>query len=102
LRRACKKSGITYGRFKRDGFVFHDLRHTFNTNARKAGIPESVIMKITGHSTREMFDRYNSVDKKDMENAAKMMGVFLQKCDQTVTKGKKEAFTENGKGSITN
>ena len=35
---------------------------------RKAGVPESVIMKITGHSTREMFDRYNSVDVEDLND----------------------------------
>ena len=51
---ACEKAGIPYGRFEKDGFVFHDLRHTFNTYMRKAGIAESVIMDITGHSTREM------------------------------------------------
>ncbi|TYT75273.1 hypothetical protein FIM25_06105 [Desulfobotulus mexicanus] len=27
-----------------------------------AAIPESVIMKITGHSTMEMFNRYNTFD----------------------------------------
>jgi integrase len=61
----CKKAGVVYGRFKPGGFIFHDLRHTFNTNMRKAGVAESVIMAITGHSTREMFDRYNRVDLDD-------------------------------------
>ena len=44
---------------------------------RKAGVPESVIMEITGHSTREMFDRYNTVDHKDLKEASKQMGKFL-------------------------
>jgi integrase len=52
LKRACKRAGIKYGRFVEGGFIFHDLRHTFNTNMRKAGVSESVIMDITGHSTR--------------------------------------------------
>jgi hypothetical protein len=34
-------------------------------------------MKITGHSTREMFDRYNTVDVDDAENASKKLEVFL-------------------------
>ena len=38
LKKACKGAGITYGPFAKDGFVFHDLRHTFNTNMRKAGV----------------------------------------------------------------
>ena len=81
LVKACKKSGIIYGRFEKDGFVFHDLRHTFNTNMRKAGVSESVIMAITGHSTREMFDRYNVVDKEDTRNAIDQLGVFFQSVD---------------------
>lgn len=69
LKMACKDAGIPYGRFIKDGFVFHDLRHTFNTYMRKAGVPESVIMEITGHSTREMFDRYNTIDADDAKEA---------------------------------
>jgi len=67
LKNACSDAGVSYGRSKKKGFVFHDLRHTFNTNMRKAGIQESVIMKITGHSTRSMFDRYNTINEKDLE-----------------------------------
>ena len=84
LKIACKRAGITYGRFKENGFVFHDLRHTFNTNMRKAGVPESVIMGITGHSTRAMFDRYNTVDEEDTRQAVDQMGVYLKNVDQTV------------------
>ena len=73
----CKKAGIKYGRFKKGGFVFHDLRHTFNTNMRKAGVQESVIMEITGHSTREMFDRYNTIDEEDAQKAVNQLEVFL-------------------------
>jgi integrase len=74
---ACEKAGIVYGRFEKDGFVFHDLRHTFNTYMRKAGVPESVIMEITGHSTREMFDRYNTVDHDDKRQAIEKYRGFL-------------------------
>lgn len=73
LRKACKEAGVSYGRFEKSGFVFHDLRHTFNTNMRKAGVPESVIMKITGHSSRSMFDRYNTVDEGDLRQAIEQM-----------------------------
>ena len=78
LRLACKKAGIEYGRFVEGGFIFHDLRHTFNTNMRKAGVAESVIMAITGHSTREMFDRYNRVDGDDATTAINQFEGFLQ------------------------
>ena len=80
---ACKKAGVVYGRFEKDGFVFHDLRHTFNTNMRKAGVAESVIMAITGHSTREMFDRYNTIDLEDTQQALDRLGDFLESGDQS-------------------
>ena len=51
---------------------------------RKAGVPESVIMEITGHSTRAMFDRYNTVDVEDTRRAVDQMGAYLESVDQTV------------------
>jgi len=78
LKVACKAAGIAYGRFEKGGFVFHDLRHTFNTNMRRAGVPESVIMAVTGHSTREMFDRYNRVDESDAKEAAAALVKYLR------------------------
>ena len=59
-------------------------RHSFNTNMRKSGVPESVIMKITGHSTREMFLRYDTVDGSDTRKAVDQMEGFLKSVDQTV------------------
>jgi integrase len=90
LKKACKDAGITYGRFVDGGFIFHDLRHTFNTNMRKAGVQESVIMEITGHSTREMFDRYNRIDEDDARNAVNQFERFIENVNQTVNKDKIE------------
>ena len=97
LRKACKAAQIPYGRFLKGAFVFHDLRHTFNTNMRKAGVPESVIMNITGHSTREMFDRYNSIDADDTREAIGQLSSYFQKCFQSAYKtaqNDKKGFTE--------
>jgi hypothetical protein len=44
---------------------------------RKAGVAESVIMAITGDSTREMFDRYNRVDGDDTATAMNQLEGFL-------------------------
>ena len=65
--KGMKAAGIPCGRKTPGGLTFHDLRHTFNTNARKAGIPDKLIMKITGHSTREMFDRYNTITADEID-----------------------------------
>ena len=69
LRNACEEAKILYGRFKDGGFVFHDLRRTFTTDMRKAGVQESVIMEITGHARHEVFDRYNQIDLEDKRRA---------------------------------
>jgi len=84
LKKACKRANIEYGRFIKGGFIFHDLRHTFNTNMRKAGVAESVIMDVTGHSTREMFDRYNTIDEDDTRQAVGQLSTFLKSVDHPV------------------
>ena len=82
---ACQKAGIIYGRSKRDGFIFHDLRHSFNTYMRKAGVDKSVIKKITGHATDEMFDRYDTIDVEDTRLAVDQLRGYFANVTQTVT-----------------
>jgi integrase len=59
---ACKKANI-------ENFTFHDLRHTFNTNAYRAGVPIPTIMKITGHKSMTMFRRYTTISLEDLKEA---------------------------------
>jgi integrase len=95
LRKACEKAKIEYGRFVKGGFIFHDLRHTFNTNMRKAGVQESVIMEVTGHSTREMFDRYNTIDEDDTRKAVNQLSAFLNSVDHPVDQVEKVEQKKN-------
>jgi hypothetical protein len=39
-------------------------------------------MVITGHSTREIFDRYNTIDSDDARQAIDQLEVFLRNSDQ--------------------
>jgi len=64
FRRACKAVKLT-------GVWFHDLRRSFVTNARRRGVPESVVMRMSGHRSRAVFDRYNIVEEDDLRDAVK-------------------------------
>ena len=55
---------------------FHDLRRSGVRNLSRSGVPETVIMRITGHRTRAMFDRYNITSESDLADAASRVEAF--------------------------
>jgi integrase len=61
---ACKKAKIGYR-------LFHDYRRSAVRNMERARVPRSAAMKVTGHRTESIYQRYAITDAEMMDEATK-------------------------------
>lgn len=72
---ACKAVGLPAGR--KVGFTFHDTRRTAVRNLIRAGVDQTVAMKISGHETTSTFRRYNITSEEDLRAAVEKVAAYV-------------------------
>lgn len=68
---ACEAEGLTK--------IPHDFRRTAVRNLVRAGVPESIAMKLTGHLTRAIFDKYDIVAGRDLRWATELLHTYQER-----------------------
>lgn len=65
----CKRCWNTANRRVGMDKLFHDLRRSAVRNFIAAGLPERLVMALTGHKTNHMLHRYHVVVEQDLRDA---------------------------------
>lgn len=78
--------------YKYEGLAIHDLRRSAVRNlVTIAGVPEKVAMTISGHKTRDVFDRYHIVSTTDVTAAMSRLELKGARISERLVKEKAAA-----------
>jgi integrase len=88
---ACRTSGVSHA-------TFHDLRQSFVTNARRAGIDYFCIMAITGHKMIAVFKRYNRIDQRVLQGAIRQLDTYIDTIDMATPEAAAQSIDNPGMG----
>ena len=85
--------------------IFHDLRRSAVRNLMAAGVDQSVAMRVTGHQTISVFQRYRIVSDDDVRAALERTQASLARVPERPTpagqghnSGHKEAIVVDSRG----
>ena len=82
FKRIVKKAGIDPMTVSGKGLrqftkrTFHSLRHSFNSALANAGVAEEIRMKLTGHQSRPMNERYTHLQVATLKSAVGTLPLF--------------------------